>query len=146
MTAEKHINFINNRIEKLQTAIFYNFSKSLIRFPTCLIKITGADGSGNIWFAVKKPYADITDFDKEFPAQLQFYNKRYAFYITVHGRAIIIPENDRCSDEALIRFRIFNVEYYYSKRKAKTGFNHLVADFITSLFTVEREHHSLQLF
>ena len=138
-----YLNFIDDRIEKLKTAIFYNSSQSLLKFPTCIIKITGFDESGNIWFTVKKPYDDITDFDSDFQAELQFYNKSYSFYITVYGKATIIPEKNVSADEALIRFRIFKAKYYYSKRKVRTRFN--ITGFISSLFTYERGYHLLQL-
>src|SRR5690349_9194597 len=86
MIHAKQLQFINDRIEKLNTAIFYNFSKSLLKFPVTIIYVTGFDENGDILFSVKKPYEDITDFDKEFPAQLKFYNKMYRFYVTVYGK------------------------------------------------------------
>jgi hypothetical protein len=135
MISGNYLNFINSGIEKLNTAIFYNFSKSLLKFPTCVIKVTGSDENGNLWFAVKKPYEDITGLDKEFPAQLKFYNKRHRFYVTVYGKATLIPDKPMHTDNAYIRFRIFNANYCCSKKRIKSRFN--IADWLNNLFSFE---------
>ncbi len=139
MTSRNYLNFTSKKIEKLNTAIFYNFSKSLLKFPTCIIKVTGFDENGNIWFAVKKPYEDITDFDNEFPAQLNFYNKMYTFYVNVYGKATLIRDQKMQADNAYIRFRIFNADYYCSKKNIKTRFK--LKDLIKALLAYEKRFH-----
>jgi hypothetical protein len=143
MISVNYLNFISNRIGKLNTAIFYNFSNSLLKFPTCIIKVTGFDKYGNLWFAVKKPYQDITGLDKEFPAQLNFYNKMHRFYVTVNGKATLIPDKGIHADQAYIRFRIFYADYYCSKKNIKSRFK--IADFLINLFSFENAgYHSWQ--
>jgi hypothetical protein len=143
MISGNYLNFISNRIEKLNTAIFYNFSKSLLKFPTCVIKVTGFDEDGNLWFALKKPYEDITEFDNEFPAQLKFYNKMHRFYVTVYGTATLISDKAMHADNAYIRFLIFNADYYCSKKKFKSRFKTVV--FLNNLFSFENAgYHSWQ--
>lgn len=142
MISHNHLDFIVKIIEKLNTAIFYNFSKSLLKFPTCIIKVTGFDENGHIWFAIKKPYEDITDFDNEFPAQLKFYNKMYRFYITVYGKATLIRDQEMQDNNAYIRFRIFNADYHCSKMNIKPRFK--LKDFINALLAYEKGYHSPQ--
>lgn len=143
MISGNYLAFISNSIEKLNTAIFYNFSNSLLKFPACIIRVTGFDENGNLWFAVKKPYEDITGLDKEFPAQLNFYNKIHRFYVTVYGKATLIPDKGMYADQAYIRFRIFNACHYCCKKKIKPRIK--IADFLNNLFSFENaEHRSWQ--
>ena len=151
MTTDKNLNFISNGIKNLGTAIFSDFSTSILKFPTCVITISNIDKSGNIWFHIKKPYEDISGFDKEFSAQLQFYNKNYNYHITAHGNAtIILKENELATDqsagnETLIRLRIFNAEYCYSRKNGKTDSGNYINKLITWLFIDEKNDHSLNV-
>lgn len=77
MIVVKHIYFLNRQIKTLGTAIFSNDSRNILKFPTCLINVLGADTKGNVWFIVRKPFDDISDFDQNCPAGLQFYNKNF---------------------------------------------------------------------
>ncbi|OQP63817.1 hypothetical protein A3860_23040 [Niastella vici] len=140
MISSYYLHFINNHIEKLQTAIFYNFSQSILKFPACIIHVDRIDKEGHLLFSMQKPYRDISDFDNSFAGQLHFYNKRFDYYIILYGNATIIDGKDLWMKEALLRFRIINASYHYSK-KAKTFTP--MRDFFTSLFSYEKRYYFL---
>lgn len=64
---------------------------------------------------------------KEFISELQFYTKGCDFYITIHGKAKIVPDEERLplepnpvtgNTKVLLKVCILRAEcYYYSKRK-----------------------------
>jgi len=155
MTSDKYLNLIYNGIKDLGTAIFFDFNPSILKFPTSVITVSNVDRSGNIWFTVKKPYKDISGFRKEFFAQLQFYNKNYDYYIIVQGKAtIIINEKERPTDrtvgkpvtaynETLIRLRIFNAEYFCSRKNERPGFSGYIDKVANWLLNDKKAGHTV---
>jgi hypothetical protein len=148
MIAIKH----NRRIKALGTAIFVNYSRNILRFPTCVINVSGVDKEGDIWFLITKPYDHICDFDKKFPAELQFYNKHYNYYITVTGvatitssewneRTYLSPLISECGDrQTAVSFRIVTRKYHYSKKISKTRFTERISNFITNFLLTNPIH------
>jgi hypothetical protein len=50
------------------------------------------DDVGQIWFFVNRPMQNIQEFDREFPAQLDFFKKGKSFYLKILGKACIIND------------------------------------------------------
>lgn len=46
----------------------------------------------------------------------------YRFYVTVYGKATLIRDMEMQTVNAYIRFRIFNADYYCSKKNIKSRF------------------------
>ena len=115
---------IGPKIEKLKTALFFDFSDSFMKLPANIITIDAIEGSEIIWFSVKKPYKDIGGIDSIFFARLQFYNRNFNYYINVEGIATIQEINDNFSSryktdsrEVQIKLEISNADYYCSQKR-----------------------------
>ena len=73
----------------LQTGIFTDFSNSIQKFPTCIVKILSTDNEGYFWFVLPRPFIDIGGIKNKFFAQLDLFNKNHNFYLKLNGIASI---------------------------------------------------------
>ncbi len=122
--AERNLHGLKEKMEQLGSALLYNFSTAVWKFPSCVIQMQKLDEVGNLWFMVKKPAQCLDTFEKDFPAMLHFYRKGKQFHIKVHGKAVIMddPETLIVLDEeirqqltpnlVLIKVKIQRVEYF----------------------------------
>lgn len=135
MITEKYFNFSGSRIKNLKTAIFSDLSTSILKFPTSIITVSRIDTSGNILFTARKPYTDMSNLKTKFFSQLQFYNKKDNYYITIRGKATIVAQKagklfDQslpASNEVLISVLIIDTEYYYSRKKERPALKYYMA-------------------
>ena len=97
---------ITSQIENLKTAVFSDFSESIVKFPSSIIQIISASEDGNIWFSLPKPYPDISGIEKTFPAKLCFYNKKYNYYVNVEGVAELVSNIEGFADKVLSNFAL----------------------------------------
>ncbi|MBN9297917.1 MAG: hypothetical protein J0I41_12960 [Filimonas sp.] len=93
MNADKDIHFLQDKIMDIRTAIFANDSVGLFKMPTRIVHVAHVDEEGNIWFSLPRPQQDLSVFEKEFPAQLDFYRKSAGIKLQVSGIASIVPAN-----------------------------------------------------
>jgi general stress protein 26 len=84
--------FIQQKINELQTALFFAISNTVLKIPSHIVTAAEADEEGRIWFAIPKPVQSVGEFDKEFPAKLDFFKKGKEFYLKIEGNASIISE------------------------------------------------------
>ncbi len=124
MLTAKKLQKLKNQMEDLSSALFYNYSTAVLKFPVCLISLQKLDDVGNLWFIAPKPHQYIDTFDKEFPSTLHFYKKGKNFHIKTHGKAMIINDPDQINlldaeiraalndDKVLIKMRVQKVECF----------------------------------
>jgi hypothetical protein len=114
MVTKKELTRICHGIKMLETAIFYDFSTSLVKFPNSIISVSYIDYSGQLRFLMFKPYKDMTGINKVFFAQLKFYNKKYSYQITVQGEAAILNDVEGQTEEEkiLVGFQIEQADYW----------------------------------
>jgi len=77
---------------ELQSALFFNESKSIVKLPTHVISDVELDSEGSIWFVIPKPPMHIEAYDKEIPAKLDFFKKGTDFFVKVRGTAFLQTE------------------------------------------------------
>ncbi len=94
MTTNLPISFLQEKIQELQTALFFDDSESLLKFPTHVIAGTEIDVEGQLWFVIPKPLQQLGAFNHEFHAKLDFFKKGKEFYIKVLGKASIVINSD----------------------------------------------------
>lgn len=155
MLSTKNIRFINERVRSLNTALFYNSSRKLIKFPPSVVRIIEANEKGQMWFAVNKPYQDLSDFDKEFPAELHFYKKELNYFVRVYGNAVLstdtVPIQYKTSfiedasfySKALITLKVHHVEYFESWNKKNRSFIETGKRILMALFDMNQTCRSL---
>lgn len=162
MATENNLAFLKDRINEIKSAILYNMTSELVRIPVSIISILRMDENGWLWFFVKKPSQLMTEYEKSFPAHLQFYRKGKPFYIHVSGHAVVtddeeilkefaMPETETetiaLQNLALVKLKMMKVEYYEQKSEAtrpavsKSPFQNLY----TTLFKPARYHRPIKL-
>ncbi|HUR11925.1 MAG TPA: pyridoxamine 5'-phosphate oxidase family protein [Flavitalea sp.] len=98
MLSDRHLHFLQDKIQELRSALFFSLSNSVLRMPTSIITALRVDDAGQIWFFMGKPLQQLTEFDKQFPARLEFYKKGKASFIKVSGRACIVNDPHQVSE------------------------------------------------
>ena len=135
MFTETQLNFLREKIHELRTALFFNTSNAVLRLPTCIINTLKVDEAGQVWFFVNRPEQYLHEFDKEFPARLEFFQKGKRFFLHMTGKAFIISDPEELSEiisvtddikqkamahMVLIKFKIANADYYERLVPGKT--------------------------
>lgn len=133
MVTDKNLSFLSSKMQDLGSALFYNFSTAVLKFPVCIINFIKVDEVGQIWFSVKRPAQCLENFDQEFPAQLHFYKKGVNYHLKVHGKSMIVSDPEELfnlEDDlkavatdgmVLLKLKILKAEYFDNEEKETTG-------------------------
>lgn len=119
MFSDMHFDRIVEKIEQLQTAIFLDFSESIVKLPTSIIEITSINQARELFFPISRPYPDLSGMEKAFPVALHFYNKQCNYYVNLDGVGRLVTEYIT-GKELLICVKINRMEYF-EKGKNKSG-------------------------
>jgi general stress protein 26 len=151
MKSSAQLGFISSRIEELRTAIFHSQSTTILNLNPAVISILKVDTDGYFWFLVDKPLQAVSEFEKQFPVDLNFYKKGAMFFLNVFGIARMITDPEELelteidnkltikeNDKILIRVKIVNVNYFEKKNSAKGWLTKRKKAFI-ELFVPRRE-------
>jgi len=84
--------FLREKIKNLGSAIFFNQSDAVLKLPTSIVRIINVDEYGYIWFFMQKPPQQLNEFEKEFPAKLDFFRKGLAYSLQVIGNGYIVND------------------------------------------------------
>ncbi|MDR3714240.1 MAG: hypothetical protein P4L51_15590 [Puia sp.] len=129
------------RIENLGTAIFWDFGRSEVKFPTSVVRIRSVNEGGEIWLTLPKPYPDSSGLDRSFPVGLHFYNKKYDYYVQVDGVGELITDIQKmpapieayfsslAEDELLIRVKMSRMESFEKRKNEKSAWPFLRGSF-----------------
>src|SRR5918993_1331163 len=136
------LKFLQNKIADIKSALFSNESDAVLKLPTTIISAIKVDEAGQIWFFVNKPTQLLQEFDSEFPAKLNFFQKGKDYFLHISGKAFIISDPEEINlllsldddlraaainnRSVLVKMRVSQAEYYerHSKRSA-AGFTNL---------------------
>ena len=83
---------LQKKISELRSALFFSLGESVLRMPTTIVTALKVDDVGQIWFFVNRPMQNIQEFDREFPARLEFCRKGKSFYLKILGKACIVND------------------------------------------------------
>ena len=92
MDANHQMNFLQERIEEIGNAIFYNQSEAVLKLPTSIVSTAKVDDYGFVWFFVQKPKQQLSEFEQEFPAKLDFYKKGLGYFLQVAGKGFVVTD------------------------------------------------------
>jgi hypothetical protein len=110
--------FIQEKVNELKSALFFPENSSVLKMPVHVVSEAEMDDDGFVWFVVQRPVAELSQFDQEFPAKLDFFKKGKNFYFKISGTASLlsaqtagdqnIPENisRAIEDTRLIAVRV----------------------------------------
>ncbi|HZF63534.1 MAG TPA: pyridoxamine 5'-phosphate oxidase family protein [Chitinophagaceae bacterium] len=103
MQVNQQLNFLQEKIHEIGSAIFFNLSDSILKLPTSIVNTLRVDEYGFVWFYIQKPKQDLREFDQEFPVRLDFFRKGTQYFLQVMGKARIVndPEEMNLLEETL---------------------------------------------
>lgn len=129
-TTGQQLNFLQEKIQEIGSAIFFNLSESVLKLPTSLVSTIKVDDYGFVWFFVQKPKQHLKEFETEFPVRMDFFKKGSGCFLQVNGKGWVItdPEEmnslDTLPEDAkemaknemvLVKVKIMRAEYYETK-------------------------------
>ncbi|HEX8313380.1 MAG TPA: pyridoxamine 5'-phosphate oxidase family protein [Flavisolibacter sp.] len=130
MDANQQLNFLQERIEEIGSAIFYNLSEAVLKLPTSIVSTVKVDDYGFVWFFVQKPSQRLSEFEQEFPVKLDFYKKGKGYFLQVMGKGFVVndpeemnsfvdlPEEQKklaSGSLALVKVKIQEAKYYETR-------------------------------
>jgi hypothetical protein len=113
------LTFIEKKLMDLENALFFSMSESILKLPTCVVKILEADELGQLWFLIPRPSQMIYAFEESFPVKLDFFRKGSDFYVKIQGKAFLINDPEEinsveCLDE-ITRQKVRQNEIFLTK-------------------------------
>lgn len=91
MSRENTYQLITQKIEQLQSALFFTESSDRI-IPSCVLQQVYTNEDGEIWFTIPKPVYVIDPNNTNFPCRMDFFKKGENFHVKISGLASIIDE------------------------------------------------------
>ncbi|HSB92052.1 MAG TPA: pyridoxamine 5'-phosphate oxidase family protein [Flavitalea sp.] len=140
MLPDSTIHFLQEKIEDLRSALFFSYSNAVLKMPTTIVTTLKVDDSGQIWFFISRPAQFLQEFDKEFPARLDFFKKGKSFYLKINGKARIVDDPEEVNSlvslpddirtqamyqMVLVKLKIQHAEYF--EREASHNMNWIQA-------------------
>jgi general stress protein 26 len=159
MLTENQLNFFREKIQELRSALFFNTSNAVLKLPPCIISTLKVDEAGQVWFFVSRPGQYLHEFDREFPARLNFFRKGKRFFLNLTGKAFIVSDPEELNElisvdddvkkkamanMVLIKFKIVNVHYDERPVRAQSLAQKLRAQ-LSRLLSKEKTEKSFSL-
>ncbi len=112
MQKENVSQFISNKIEELQSALFFPEISDRI-LPAYVIQRVQTDEQGNIEFIIPCP-SNTKDYSNEsFPCRMDFYRKGVDFHLKINGIATMCQETGAGNKKQLaIKVQIQQANYF----------------------------------
>jgi hypothetical protein len=123
----QQLNFLQDKISEIGSAIFFNLSDSVLKLPTSLVTSVKVDDYGFVWFFIQKPKQRLQEFENEFPVRLDFFKKGKSCFLQVMGKGWVVTDPEEVNgfaslpDEAkqmalfdmvLVKVKISKADYY----------------------------------
>lgn len=136
MATNQQLNFLQDKIQEIGSAIFFNLSDSVLKLPTSIVSTLKVDDYGYVWFFIQKPRQNLKEFETEFPVRLDFFRKGKSYFLQVAGKGwvvndpeemnsfVILPEETKetaIHDMVLVKVKILKAEYYETKTSIKNS-------------------------
>lgn len=149
MATNQQLNFLQEKIQEIGSAIFYNQSESVLKLPTSIVSTLQVDDYGFVWFFVQKPRQSLKEFDMEFPVRLDFFRKGTKCYLQVMGKGWVVsdPEEmnslDGLTNEAkslalsemvLVKVKIMKAEYFETRTSGRQSWWQNAVNTVTTWF------------
>lgn len=141
--------FLQEKIEHIGSAIFFNQSESVLKLPTSLVSNIKVDDFGYLWFFVTKPKQNLQEFDNEFPVRMDFFKKGVDFFLQVNGKGWVVVDPEEQStflelfgevdasqleDMVLVKVKMLKAEYYETQMRTKHSWWYSAVNSMTAWF------------
>ena len=156
MFPETQLPFLQKKISELRSALFFSLGESVLRIPTTIVTALKVDDVGQIWFFVNRPMQNIQEFDRKFPARLEFCRKGKGFYLKILGKASIVNDPEELNglvdvspdirakamgQLVLVKVKIQNAEYLEKNPRETNGWMHSIRAHFNKWFGNHEAHH-----
>src|SRR3954471_23309159 len=130
MATNQQLNFLQEKIQEIGSALFFNLSESVLKLPTSIVSTLKVDDYGFVWFFVQKPMQNLKEFESEFPVRLDFFRKGSGCFLQVNGKGWVVsdpeemnsfvslPEDAKrvaLNEMVLVKVKILRAEYYETR-------------------------------
>jgi general stress protein 26 len=126
MATNQQLSFLQEKIQAIGSAIFFNLSDSVLKLPTSIVTTLKVDDYGYVWFMVQKPRQQLKEFEPEFPVRLDFFRKGTTCFLQVNGKGWVVNDPEEMNsldaleggsfiptpDTVLVKVKILKAEYY----------------------------------
>ncbi len=144
--SNQQLNFLQEKIREIGSAIFFNESDSVLKLPTSLVTTLKVDDYGYVWFFIQKPKQTLKEFEKEFPVKLDFYKKGKTYFLQVMGKGWVVDDPEEVNgfvnlpnetknltleDMVLVKVKISRAEYYETGTTRHSWWTKAVSTFTT---------------
>src|SRR5438309_8116387 len=92
MATNQQLNFLQEKIQEIGSAIFFNLSDSVLKLPTSIVTTLNVDDYGFVWFFMQRPKQDLKEFETEFPVRLDFFRKGISYFLQVTGKGYVVTD------------------------------------------------------
>ena len=161
MLTEKDISFLSHKLQDLETALFLNQSDAVLKIPAAIIHLLKVDEAAQMWFFIPRPTQHLSEFERAFLSDVQFYQKGKNYFIRVTGKAHIVSDPEEINglvemdeeikkvalhSKVLVKVNIEKFDHYeMKKRSAQPILNKLQVHLQHLIFNQRRRIKSLQL-
>jgi general stress protein 26 len=134
MLNQSDMHFLQEKIQDLKNALFFPQNTSVLRIATSIVAVLKVDELGQMWFFVPKPKQELHEFDRQFPARLEFFRKGKKFFLHVSGKAFIVTDPEEInslvfddireqtsSHLVLIKVKMMQADYFESADPAQSS-------------------------
>lgn len=152
--ANQQLAFLQEKIQQIGSAIFFNLSDSVLKLPTSVVTSLKVDDYGFVWFFVKKPNQHLQEFEQEFPVRLDFFKKGVDYFLQVSGKGWVVSDPEDLNtystlfndvdplavhDSVLVKVKMLKAEYYETQQRAKHSWWYNAVSVVTTWF--RSSHH-----
>lgn len=149
MATNQQLNFLQEKIQEIGSAIFFNLSDSVLKLPTSIVSTLKVDDYGFVWFFVQKPRQSLREFETEFPVRLDFFRKGKNYFLQVAGKGWVVNDPEEMNafvtlteeekmqakkDMVLVKVKILKAEYTETKPSTRSSWFQNVVGSVTTLF------------
>ena len=135
-TQNQQLNFLQDKIHQIGSAIFFNQSDSVLKLPTSIVSTVKVDDYGYVWFFVKKPNQQIQEFENEFPARMDFFKKGVDYFLQVSGKGWVVSDPEEVysffelhkdlnvsvlDGAVLVKVKMLRAEYFETQTRTKSS-------------------------
>lgn len=142
----QQLNFLQDKIREIGSAIFFNLSDSVLKLPTSIVTTLKVDDFGYVWFFIQKPKQNLGEFETEFPVRLDFFRKGKSCFLQVNGKGWVVTDPEEmntlttiteethqqmAAEAVLVKVKIMKAEYFETKSARHSWWQHAVSSFTT---------------
>ena len=146
MATNQQLNFLQEKIQEIGSAIFFNLSDSVLKLPTSIVTTVKVDDYGYVWFFIQRPRQSLKEFEREFPVRLDFFRKGKSCFLQVNGKGwmvndpeemnsfVTLPDNGDqvpLNEVVLVKVKIMKAEYYETKTTRNSWWQNAVSTVTT---------------